>query len=293
MGLNICGTISKVILVLMNVAYIVLGLGFVIVGILFLVQQTEAELVTGNHSLAVGLVLIGAGVFICLVAILGIVAAVGELLSLLTVYLFAMLVLTVLQIAGTVLCMYNKDNIRRNAENKFKEYISKYKDATSDEYDAEINDIVDTLQHALHCCGLKTPYDWATENADYFLLYGFPDSCQCDVDYDDSTCVSIDFDITDDGIWNKGCNESFYHFVKENILYIGGAAIGVVVIEVIGFVISFGLCLCIISANSTERHVSRIQSMAYTPLESYPTNTVTNEYGPNDVDIDNKSMYIK
>ena len=190
---------------LMNVAYIVLGLGFVIVGILFLVQQTKAELVTGNHSLAVGLVLIGAGVFICLVAILGIVAAVGELLSLLTVYLFAMLVLIVLQIAGTVLCMYNKDNIRRNAENKFKEYISKYKDATSDEYDAEINDIVDTLQHTLHCCGLKTPYDWATENADYFLLYGFPDSCQCDVDYDDSTCVSIDFDITDDGIWNKGC----------------------------------------------------------------------------------------
>ena len=46
--------------------------------------------------------------------------------------------------------------------------------------------------------------------------------------------------------------------------------------------ISIALCACIISARSQERRRDRVHSVAYTPLESYPTNTITNQFEPVD-----------
>ena len=55
------------------------------------------------------------------------------------------------------------------------------------------------------CCGLNGPLDWVTENNRYVLLYGYPDSCGCDVnDHDDSSCFpTVSGILTDTGIWTK------------------------------------------------------------------------------------------
>ena len=218
-------TFAKAILVLINITYILIGSSLILVG-LFVVADT----------LVVALVLVGIGVFTFLIAIFGIIATAGDFFPLLTIYLFVMTILLVLQSMGNILCFVHKDEIRRNAENKFTEYISRYRDDSSGEYNEQVNEMVDALQHTLHCCGLNGPKDWVIENCDYVSQYGFPDSCRCDADY--HNCTTNDLNIYD-SIWSKGCYESFYYFVEKNIIYIAGLFLGIVTIQMIGLVITF------------------------------------------------------
>ena len=40
--------------------------------------------------------------------------------------------------------------------------------------------------------------------------------------------------------------------------------------------VTLGLCVCILKGKKQRERIERIQSVAYTPLDSYPANTISN-----------------
>ena len=282
MALYCGGIFAKVVLVIINIVYMVFGLSLSGFGVFFLIHHDKTEYVTGSYTVGGSVVLIVGGVFTLVIAILGIVAAAGELYPLLIAYIFFMVFLIGIHVVVAALSFYSKEKIQRQVEKQFKKYISEYRDPGDYDYDETVNDFVDAVQETLECCGLNGPLDWATENTNYAILYGVPDSCGCDVDdHDDSSCTPTVTGIltnSDIGIWTKGCNESLYDVISFNSVLLGGSAMGIVLVQIITVLISIALCACIMSARSQERRGRRMHSVVYTPLKSYPTNTITSQF---------------
>ena len=46
--------------------------------------------------------------------------------------------------------------------------------------------------------------------------------------------------------------------------------------KVVTILITVGLLICLLRTRKQRERIERIQSVAYTPLDSYPTNTVSN-----------------
>ena len=310
MALHPCGTVTKISLVIISVIYVFVGFILIGVGITFLVEKDEFQVLTGEDNLVVGIGFIIGGCFTVLIAFLGIISSIGEVYSLLIVYGILTTLLVGTEIAGASICYVEKTNIVNNADIKFKEYIEKYRDDTSSDYNAKVNDVIDVAQSGLHCCGLNNYLDWMLYNHNYTVLYGYPSSCTCSKDTDGNNCIALQ---NNKGVWKKGCNETFYGLIKSNFVSIGGAGIGIAAVQILMVIFAFGLCLCVMSSKSTERRIARIEAAAYTQMESYhdnsdegngggdgddnqyETRTVNKEIEPNDdVPIsDGGRMYIK
>ena len=314
MGLHPCGIIAKVIMAIINVVYVVVGFILIGVGIVFLAEEDELELLAGDDTVITGVAFMIAGTFVILVAVLGIVSSIWELYPLLVVYALLSTVLIALEGVAATLCYVNRGTITHNSEAKFTEYIQKYRSSDSDDYNAKINSVIDVTQSGLHCCGLHGFVDWNVQNEQYVLKYGYPSSCECNKEIDGSNCLSVPLWTDDKEIWIRGCNKSFYDIIQSNYLAIGGSGLGIAAVQLIPVILGISLCLCIMSAKSTEHRIARIQAAAYTRLESfpqdeddppnhaakdqtespYPTRTLNNELEPNDtVDTSDRRIYIQ
>lgn len=45
---------------------------------------------------------------------------------------------------------------------------------------------------------------------------------------------------------------------------------------------TIGFILCIVVSNKRQRRAAHIQNVAYMPLDSYPSNTIVNDYKENE-----------
>ncbi len=315
MALHLCRTSTKIFLVLINIIYVFVGFILAGVGITFLVEKDEFQVLTGDENLVVGISFIIGGCFTVLIAFLGIISSIGEINSLLIVYGALSIVLIGTEVAGGSICYEDKTSIVKNAEMKFEEYMGKYRyDAvSSDDYNYKVNEVIDIAQNGLRCCGLRSYQDWIQYNSDYILQHGYPASCECNKETDGNNCISIIVNGND--IWSNGCNDTFYGLIRSNYIAIGGTGLGIAAIQIIMVVSAFGLALCVLSAKSTERRRARMEALSYTQMEpygsdiseddddddddplpdgAYETRTVNKEIEPNDdVPINDRRMYIQ
>ncbi|KAJ8966209.1 hypothetical protein NQ317_001307 [Molorchus minor] len=91
------------------------------------------------------------------------------------------------------------------------------------------------LQRFLQCCGVDGPDDYPTTK--------LPDSC----------CINGQCSTFEHRYHKDGCALKVYEFLRKSTNIVGGVAIGIAAIEIIGAV--FGLCLASSIRNQYRRHI--------------------------------------
>ncbi|XP_030758850.1 CD63 antigen-like [Sitophilus oryzae] len=220
----------KYLVFLANLLFALIGLGLVIVGILFKLNIAEVtRLIPGDLGIAPILsIVLGAIVFIT--AFLGCCGAVRESSCMLTTYSIILITIFIIQVAIGVyayLQIKNENQLRSTIRNKVDSTFNEARHNLPEALEAR-----NVLQRWLQCCGVDGPDEY---NQNY------PDSC-CRMD----RCPSLNNDIFSDGCANK-----LYNFLVSKSQLIANIAIGVAVVEIIGAI--FGLCL----ASSITREYRR------------------------------------
>jgi len=228
-----CATgIVKYLVFLANLIFALAGLALVIIGVMYKFNYNDAtNVLPRDFGLAPILsIIIGAVVFIT--AFLGCCGAVKESPCMLTTYAIILLTIFIIQVAiGVYAFLKIKDT------NEFHNSIRQNLQKTFEAYDKnpEAKEAVEVTQRFFSCCGVDGP--------DYYQGE-LPLSC-CEEGVD--ACRRIDYAH----LHHDGCVQKVYNFLENSSQVIGGVAIGVAAIEILGAF--FGLCL----ASSIRNHYRR------------------------------------
>jgi len=229
-----CATgIVKYLVFLANLLFALAGLGLIIVGIMYKLNIKEVTgVLPGDFGLAPILsIIIGAIVFIT--AFLGCCGAVKESTCMLTTYAIVLLTIFIIQVAIGVYVFLQVKN-----ENEFRAKIKANVQNTFDNRNnPEANETMQVTQRYLHCCGVNGPEDYPSNQ--------IPLSCCHNSDHQ---CPSLNNEV-----YHDGCYPKLVELLLNSSQVIGGIAIGIAAIEIIGAV--FGLCLASSIRNHYRRHI--------------------------------------
>lgn len=227
-----CATgVVKYLVFIANLVFALAGLALVIIGVMYKFNSEATKVLPNDFGLAPILsIIIGAIVFIT--ASLGCCGAVKESTCMLTTYAIILLSIFIIQLAiGIYAFLQIKDphdfrnTIRKSYQDTFNHRNQNH----------EANETIQLTQRWLKCCGVDGPDDWNSNS--------LPPSC---CENTPNVCYS-----SSPNLHHEGCAQKMFEFLKSGSNFVGYAAIGIALIEVIGAI--FGLCL----ASSIRNHYRR------------------------------------
>ncbi|XP_033107840.1 CD63 antigen-like isoform X2 [Anneissia japonica] len=213
--------IVKCMLFFFNAIFWICGLALIIGGVLVLRNYNEYVKFTGDLGDTIPILIIVVGGIIFITGFCGCCGAIKESYCMVSTYACILIVLLVAEvgigIAGFVMNDEVKDQITENMDATMKDYqtVNVTRDLWND------------MQKNLKCCGTYNYTDWYDVIGDKKV----PASC----------CIEKGCEVnqTPKNVYEEGCSEALFNFIKENIIIIAGIAIGVAVIQIIGVV-----CAC-------------------------------------------------
>ncbi|KAH0951475.1 hypothetical protein HN011_002049 [Eciton burchellii] len=237
-----CGMgVIKYLLFIFNFIFVLCGIAILALGVVVKVgSKNYAERmkdITDNLTFpAITLIVIGSIIFV--IAFFGCCGAIRE--SHCMVVTFATLLLTVLiiQVAVAIyafVVLKDIDNIQDFGEIYNKSFFLNYDKDTNDK------EIVDSIQKELDCCGSTDYRDFGN-----ILHRSIPGSC-CNKPSDE---ICEPYMVTN----KRGCAKALEEVFKSACGILGGIALGIAVIELIGII--FALCLANSIRNAERRGYS-------------------------------------
>jgi CD63 antigen len=209
------------------------NLVFVIFGILLLysgfktianIDHYHLLLDEAPHNVAIALVIVGFAIFA--VAFLGCCGAIKENACMLTSFSSIILVILLIELIGAGLIFAFKSTLKSAAEKGIEAAIGKY---NMTDNSTEINLILDDIQKNMKCCGAVNASDWQSHNK--YPADNYPPSC-CATEITTKFCIKP---------YDQGCIDKLEADVKGSIGLLGGIAIAVAVIQLIGIIFSCSL----------------------------------------------------
>ncbi|XP_059469010.1 uncharacterized protein LOC132192849 [Neocloeon triangulifer] len=233
-----CGTSTiKYLLFIFNLIF-ALG-GLVILAIGAIIQWNIGYFETGLSEKvtvpAILLIIVGSIIFVT--AFFGCCGAIRESHCMITTFAIIMLVVFLIQLIGGILAFVYQDELDLTLKNSMHDLMILYKKEGPDGDFAR--QYWDSIQSQFQCCGVDGPLDWTLKTPGVQLP---PPSCSCDALLT-SECVA--------GIYSKGCFPKLSEWMRMTQNVLGGVAIGLAVVELIGVI--FALVL----ANAIKRSWSR------------------------------------
>lgn len=248
-----CMTVTKYFLFLFNLIYFLFGALIMGFGLWVLLdnQSFMAVLQESSTALKVGsYILIGVGALSMLMGFLGCLGAVYEIRCLLCLYFACLLLVLNAQVAAGVLIYFQKDLLNNEISNIVTQILDKYpgKNTTTEQ-------AWDFIQRTMECCGWSGRVDWqgnaVITNSSQLL---FPCSCQNVTlftgNYSDSGFCEAE--TPDWPVYDTGCSISVESWLLNNLGVVLGICVGVAVIELLGLLLSLGLCKSIHTDDYTK-----------------------------------------
>jgi len=255
----------KYLLFAFNILFWFLGGAFVCIAIW---SKTEKGNLTNFNSIAAdpATIMLIAGIVIFWLGFFGWVGALRENVLFLQIFSGSLIVLFLAEAGGGIAAFIMKENVRGVIEDQMYNAIHSYRE------DSDLRDAVNVAQRTFQCCGVKNFTDW--QQNEYFKCCnegiescGVPYSCCnltlqvnlfCGVKIMDveektmeKTCELqspyVPMDKLRDGyggghiIIQTGCLSAMESWFNTNLYYIGGAAIGVAIIQISGVMLSQSL----------------------------------------------------
>ncbi|EFN79119.1 CD63 antigen [Harpegnathos saltator] len=231
-----CGMgMIKYLLFIFNFIFALCGLAILIVGVIVHLQLTHyAEAVKENVMFpSITLIVIGSIIFI--IAFFGCCGAIRESHCMTVTFASLLLAILIIQVAVAIyafVALKNSDDLAISIRKTYAEEIfSKY------QQNKESTEIVNDVQSVLKCCGVDSYKDFLNKG------YSIPWTC-CSVP-EGNTCTIAEVEN------KQGCARALQDVFKYAGAALGGIALGIAAVELIGII--FALCL----ANSIKNEHRR------------------------------------
>lgn len=253
--LGTCANIIRVILIIINILFAILGVIVFAIGIWAIVEDQNYSFVTGNNIVSGAAILIAAGIITFIICVVGILGALLKLRPLLLVYALAVFIIVVLEIvAGIVAFVFRGVVIDEITDNSL-EALSLYRVAQdARDYREDVNDFVSFVQESLDCCGVNNASDWFDQNPSAVNDSGpgLPQCPMCDeAERDDCETFTDEFGRSFVTV-RDGCRAGSSDRLSVFLYAVGGVGIAFGILEVVGILFALFLCCCIQSARRQE-----------------------------------------
>lgn len=262
-----CGAkCAKFLLIVFNAIFWLSGIAVLGVGIWLLVDKEATHILglaieaEGDSSFKIACyILIGIGSFVCLVGFLGCCGAIKENKCMLGLYIFALVLVFIVELAAGIVAAVYKDKITSELKDKLSDALKNDGNVpekmyyNGDAYTAW-GSTVNFVQAKFKCCGFK-----AQNGSDYDNFnntYGkgpFPYSCcmlKNTVETKNYEKVGQD-DVNNwvecqmkksPQFYTENCFDSLQNWVEDHLVILIGVGIGIACLELFGFI--FAVCLC-------------------------------------------------
>ncbi|XP_045208187.2 tetraspanin-18-like [Mercenaria mercenaria] len=266
MGLGLGGKCGMFFLVTLNILFLLLGLGLLIVGIIMKVDSDVLDksevtsvlnevsfnnnLKLGNVANSLSILIICLGAFILIVAALGAFGACCKNRCMLVVYAIIVMLIFIIQIVAVALWFTMKNKVEDEVKGKLDEALKKYEGVSSTN---EVSVGWDLIFIGFDCCGVDAVNSnnqnefsettwWSSRGSDFV-----PYSC-CKSATEDNYKTGTETTCTQSTLTNvqeKGCYNAFKDFLKK--YETAAIAIGIVllIVELIAIIFAFLLCRAI------------------------------------------------
>nr|XP_054761699.1 tetraspanin-18-like [Lytechinus pictus] len=261
-----CAKCSKYLLIIFNVLFFLVGIALLAVGIWVIVQPYQIailEILDNPLIQNSAYLIIAIGSFIIVVSALGCCGACMNSKCMLVIYFIIILIIFIAQLVGCALVLAYRS--------KVDDFVTNSLSSTMDLYEGEAaNDTTSTawnaIQILLECCGTDGYEDWADstwvndtdptiaiDGTSYDQTY--PATCCVFVDkytiisggywptaVNISSCMGIQGPLSNDTLNTGGCYNAFQDFVTNQIAYVGGVGLGLLIFELLSM--AFAIILC-------------------------------------------------
>ncbi|XP_051156861.1 CD63 antigen-like isoform X2 [Leptopilina boulardi] len=229
--MNCVFSFIKYFLFFLNAFFAICGLALLTVGVIFYIKIHDVSSAMGEGfppSVPIFLIVLGAIIFI--IAFFGCCGAIRDSHCMVVTFAVFLLTILVIQVAIAVYVYIQKVD-ETKIESAFKTQIfDKYYKET------EAKDIVDAIQSSLNCCGIRS-------SSDYSGLGPIPGTCCGNAP--SATCTGSN------NIYREGCGTKISDLFKTALKTLGGVAVGVAIVELLGII--FSLCLANAIRNDERR----------------------------------------
>merc|ERR1711997_106495 len=228
-----CEGLFRILLFVANFVILGCGLAFVTAGAVVKVYLTEYESFVEGQVVATSIVLIVAGVCVCLVGFMGCCGACMGNSCMLKTYGILLTVLLIAEIGVGIAAFVYKGQVEDSLKSEMAKLIPDYDNASGNDTDNVITDAWDALQENFKCCGVSNYTDWK-DNKNMTSL-NVPDSC-CKIEA--PGCGKGQQSNPSD-IYTDGCVDSFKTQLEDHIEIVGGVGVGICVLQLIAIIVSF------------------------------------------------------
>jgi CD63 antigen len=206
----------KYVMFVFNFVFVVCGIILIVIGGIAYGRKDLTEFGKSQYVTA-PTILISVGVIIFILAFLGCCGAIRESHCMVTLFGILLLIIFVVEIAGGVTAYVYRG--------KFEEILKDNMNDSIKQDRKDANKIWDEMQKEWQCCGIDGASDYLKNNRTV------PDSC-CKEPLETKEC---------DKPYDKGCYKQLLENIQSKIAMVGGAAIGIGVVELLG--VMFAFCL--------------------------------------------------
>ena len=261
---SICTNCLRIIFILLNCVFLLLGAGIGGLGswLLYLGEEHDYSVITGHTLVSGAALLLSAGVITLVIAGVGIIGVCGMWRPLLLIYIILVIFVALIEVAAGITGLMFRDEVANQVEDRMFTAMEDYRSSSSSRgYRGDVNGVVDYVQKTFECCGVNSSVDWFIVNPNVTITDGNmpPRDCLCTVGVD-GHCAQFNFTYIPPGsqdeqdavyeAWNRGC----LTYVQDNLdtVAISVGLIGFVVagIELVGVAIAIGLFVCIAKRSS-------------------------------------------
>ncbi|CAG9862118.1 unnamed protein product, partial [Phyllotreta striolata] len=220
---------SRYMLILFNLIFVLTGIIIISIGLSAKAYFHEFDELMNNRYFLISDLLIVIGVVIFFIAFFGCCGAMKENNCMTTTYSTLLVIIFLLELAVGITGIFLKSNSEEFLKERLDSTLGQYKNDSFNETTA----IWDAIQKEFTCCGVVNYTDWKNVT---ILNGSYPVSC-CPVPPGATELICT----VNHGIYREGCLEKFGDFVKDNLSYVEGVAIGLAIIQLMGII--FSCCL--------------------------------------------------
>ncbi|XP_035205815.1 CD63 antigen-like [Stegodyphus dumicola] len=207
----------KYLMFVFNFIFVVCGIALIAIGAV-VINTKDFTVFLDSKYVTAPTILIIVGCIIFVVAFLGCCGAVKENHCMVMTFGILLFIIFVIEIAGGIAAYVNRSG--------FEDFLKANMNSSIEQQKKDAIKIWDEIQTKWHCCGVDDASDYIKN----------------DVNISQSCCKpEIMLTCTEDLAYKKGCFKEMYEHIKGIIGKVGGVAIGIAVVELIGVI--FAWCL--------------------------------------------------